>query len=304
MKNLELEKMLYDPTVSKIVVYILTILIIIGVSKFIKNYFRKKVASVSSRYQSQKIVSFASYLLIIIASVIIFTDKLGEVSVAFGVAGAGIAFALQEVIASFAGWFAITFNNFYRVGDRVKLGGIRGDVIDIGLLRTTMMEIGDWVDGDLYNGRTVRVLNSFIFKEPVFNYSGEYPFLWDEISIVVRSESDIAMTDKILNDSAAEVVEQYEIDSKEEWEKLVRKFMIEDARIDHMVTCLIDPSGIKFTLRYITNFKLRRITKDLLSRGILNKINDSNGAVELAVSTIELSTRPALELKMMNKTLS
>ncbi len=304
MNYVELEKWLFDPAVSKIVIYIITIVVIVGISRFIKTYFRKKVSSVSSRYQSQKVVSFLSYLLIVIASIVIFTDKLGEVSVAFGVAGAGIAFALQEVIASFAGWFAITFNNFYRVGDRVKLGGIRGDVIDIGLLRTTMMEIGDWVDGDLYNGRTVRLLNSFVFKEPVFNYSGEYPFLWDELSIVVRSESDIAITDEILKSSAKEVVEQFEIESKEEWKNLVRKFMIEDAQIDHMVTCLIDPSGIKFTLRYITNYKLRRKTKDLLTRTILKKINDSAGEVELAVSTLELSTRPALDLKVVDKALS
>ena len=69
-----------------------------------------------------------------------------------GVAGAGIAFALQEIIASFAGWFAIALSNFYRTGDRVQLGGIKGDVIDIGVLRTTLMEVGEWVKGDLYTG--------------------------------------------------------------------------------------------------------------------------------------------------------
>jgi len=81
----------------------------------------------------------------------IFSDKLGNLTVAFGVAGAGIAFALQEVIASIAGWVAVSFSNFYSVGDRVQLGGITGDVIDIGVLRTTLMETGQWVKGDQYN---------------------------------------------------------------------------------------------------------------------------------------------------------
>jgi small-conductance mechanosensitive channel len=63
----------------------------------------------------------------------------------------------------------------------VELGGIKGDVIDIGILRTTIMQIGEWVSGYQYNGRIVRVANSFVFKEPVFNYSAEFPFLWDEI---------------------------------------------------------------------------------------------------------------------------
>lgn len=85
----------------------------------------------------------------------------------FGVLGAGVAFALQEVIASVAGWIAQSFGRLYDVGDRIQLGGIKGDVIDIGVLRTTLMECGGWVNGDQYNGRVVRVANSFIFKEPV-----------------------------------------------------------------------------------------------------------------------------------------
>ncbi|MBP2284691.1 small-conductance mechanosensitive channel [Flavobacterium sp. CG_23.5] len=103
-----------------------------------------------------------------------------------GVAGAGIAFALQEVIASFVGWLAILFGNFYNTGDRVQLGGIKGDVMDIGVFRTTIMAIGQWVDGNLYTGRIVLIANSFVFKEPVFNYSGDFPFLWDEIKLPIQ----------------------------------------------------------------------------------------------------------------------
>jgi len=73
---------------------------------------------------------------------------------------------------------------------RIQLEGIRGDVIDIGILRTTLMECGDWVKGDNYNGRIVRIANSFVFKEPVFNYSGDFPFLWDKIMIPIKYGSD------------------------------------------------------------------------------------------------------------------
>ena len=130
--------------------------------------------------------------------VIVYSDKLGGLTVAFGVAGAGIAFALQEVIASFAGWLAIMFGSFYKTGDRVQLGGIKGDVMDIGVLRTTIMEVGQWVDGDLYNGRIVLVANSFVFKEPVYNYSGDFPFLWDEIKIPIQYGSNYEKTNEIL----------------------------------------------------------------------------------------------------------
>lgn len=66
-------------------------------------------------------------------------------------------------------------------------GGIIGDAIDIGVLRTTIMETGQWVKADQYNGRVVRVANSFVFKEPVFNYSGGFPLLLDEITLPERA---------------------------------------------------------------------------------------------------------------------
>lgn len=68
----------------------------------------------------------------------------------------------------------------------MQLSGIKGDEMDVNALRTTLIETGQWVDGDLYNGRIVRIANSFVFKEPVFNYSGDFPFLWDEIKIPVQ----------------------------------------------------------------------------------------------------------------------
>jgi small-conductance mechanosensitive channel len=129
---------------------------------------------------------------------IIFSAELGGLTVALGVAGAAIAFALQEAIVSIAGWFAISFAYFFKTGDRVKLGGIKGDVIDIGMLRSTIMEVGDWVQGDLCNGRIVRMSNSFVFKEPVFNYSCEFPFLWDKITVPITYGSDVKSTRTIL----------------------------------------------------------------------------------------------------------
>ena len=139
-------------------------------------------------------VTFLGYFTGSIAISMIFSASLGKMAVVFGVAGAGIAFALQEVIASLAGWVAISFGNIYNTGDRVQLGGIKGDVIDIGMLRTTMMEIGQWVNADLYNGRIVKIANSFVFKEPVFNYSGDFPFFWDEITVPIKYGCDYRLS--------------------------------------------------------------------------------------------------------------
>jgi small-conductance mechanosensitive channel len=172
----QIQSYLYNPTVGKIVTFLIGVAIIWILINLLQKKLFTKIKSNDNRYKAKKISSFIGYVLTIIFLTIVFSDKLGGFTVALGVAGAGIAFALQEVIASFAGWLAIMFGGFYNTGDRVQLGGIKGDVMDIGVLRTTIMETGQWVDGDLYNGRIVLIANSYVFKEPVFNYSGDFPF--------------------------------------------------------------------------------------------------------------------------------
>lgn len=173
----QIQKLLLNPTIVNIATLIIGVAIIWIIVKAMQKTLFAKIEDNDNRYHAKKISSFIGYMLTIILLIIIFSDKLSGLTVALGVAGAGIAFALQEVIASFAGWLVILFGGFYKTGDRVQLGGVRGDVMDIGVLRTTIMETGQWVDGDLYNGRIVLIANSYVFKEPVFNYSGIFNFV-------------------------------------------------------------------------------------------------------------------------------
>lgn len=142
---------------------------------------------------------------------------MGGLTVAFEVAGAGIAFALKEVIASYAGWLAIMFGNFHKTGDRVPLGRVKDDVMDIGVLRTTIMETGQWVDGDLYSGRIMLIANSYIFKEPVFNYSGDFPFLWDEIKIPIQFGSNYEKAKQIILRIGVEIGGDLNTESTAKW---------------------------------------------------------------------------------------
>jgi len=164
-----------NPWVVKFTIAFVGLLIIRGLMFLLRRSFAKYVVDSPTSYRVRKLVTIFGYFVVILFLAIVFKDRLGGLTVAIGVAGAGVAFALQEVIASVAGWAAIIFANFYSTGDRVQLGGIRGDVIDIGVLRTTLMELGEWVKGDQYTGRIVRIANSFVFKEPVFNYSSDFP---------------------------------------------------------------------------------------------------------------------------------
>lgn len=295
-----MEKFLYSLNVPEYfhnpVIILLWIVIIWIIVWFIKKQISKTHLGNDVQYKSKKAITFGGYLLVIIVIIIVYSSKLGGLTVALGVAGAGIAFALQEVIASFAGWLALLFGNFYKPGDRVQLGGIRGDVIDIGILRTTLMETGQWVDGDLYNGRIVRIANSYVFKEPVFNYSSDFPFLWDEIKIPIRFGSDHEKARAIFYQVVNEVTAAFTKEAIATWATMTNKYRVENAKTDPIVTLIFNDNWIEFTVRYVVDYKRRRIVKDQLFTTILNEIKQTNGSVTLASATFEVTGLPPLSI--------
>jgi small-conductance mechanosensitive channel len=150
-----LNNILVDPLAVKIIIIVIGLIIINLLVRFLQHLISGRFYSKGTYYSIRRGLTFFVYMASIILVLVVFINQLGNITVAFGVAGAGITFALQEVIISIAGWIALSFGQFYTIGDRIQLGGIKGDVIDISVLRTTVMEIGEWVKGDQYNGRIV-----------------------------------------------------------------------------------------------------------------------------------------------------
>ncbi len=293
-----INKYLYNNTVGKLVAVFIGVAIIWSIVNVLRKKFTTGIQDNSARYKTKKLISFAGYVVTILLITVVYSDKLGGFTVALGVAGAGIAFALQEVIASVAGWLAIVFGGFYKTGDRVQLGGIKGDVMDIGVLRTTIMETRQWVDGDLYNGRIVLIANSFVFKEPVFNYSGDFPFLWDEIKIPVQYGSNYEKAKAIILQAGMDVAGDLTLQSKEKWHSMQNKYRLEEAQTEPMVSLVANDNWVQFTLRYVVNYKKRRATKTELFTKILTAIEATNGEIKFASATFQLVDLPEIKVSV------
>ncbi len=295
--NEYLTRITQDPYAVRLIIAVVGVLIIYMAKNLIRMRLARFIKDKNNSYRTRKAINASGYLLIILLISIIYREYLGSLTVVFGIAGAGIAFALREVIVSVAGWLAILFSDIYKTGDRVLLGGIKGDVIDVSVIRTTIMEIGGWVEGDLYTGRIVRVANSFVFKEPVYNYSADFPFLWDEIKIPVRYGSNYDLAREMLYEAAHEVVGSYADEAKIHWDIMVGKFLIENATIKPMVIVGANDNWVEFTLRFVVDYKKRVVIKDQLFTKILEKVENSSGKVKLASSTFELVGVPPIEVK-------
>jgi small-conductance mechanosensitive channel len=289
---------LMNPTVGRLVVIGIGIALIWALVKFLKVRFTTRMEQADAKYRARKLLDLGGFVLVIVLLTVVYSERLGGLTMALGVAGAGIAFALQEVIASVAGWLAIMFAGFYRTGDRVQLGGVKGDVIDIGVLRTTIMEIGQWVDGDLYNGRIVLVANSFVFKEPVFNYSSDFPFLWDEIKVPVMFGSDYEEARELFGTVLDEVAGGLSDSSQAKWKGMVTKFMVEDARTQPWVTLVFNDNWVEYTLRYVVGYKNRRGTKDALFTRILKEVEATEGRIRFASATFQVVGVPPMDISI------
>jgi small-conductance mechanosensitive channel len=293
-----IEQWLANPWVIKFLVAFLGLVVIRLLVGVLRRSLPRYAADSQARYRVRKLITYVGYVVVVLFLALVFQDRLGGLTVVLGLAGAGVAFALQEVIVSLAGGIAIATGNFYHTGDRVKIGNTTGDVIDIGIMGTILMEVDDWVQADLPTGRLVRVANSMVFKEPIFNYSVDFPFLWDRIVFPVKYGTDHRLAREIFTRVLVEVVGEYTEYAKQVWTQIVKKYYIEETMIDPLVTLAFTDNWIELSGRFITDYRTRLRTADKIFTRLLEEIDKTQGQVGIASSTFELVHPPPLEVQL------
>jgi len=270
---------------AKCVAALIGIVLIYVTFRVLEETLPRRFGRSDERYKVRKFIVFSGYLTILLFLGLLFEDRLGRLSFAIGVVGAGVAVALQDVLASIAGAFSIGFSRLYTVGDRVQIGETRGDVIDIGLLRTTLMETGNWVSKDLYNGRLVRIPNSTVLKGTVFNYSQGFQFIWDEIKVQFTNSSDCQFAREMLLRVAKESIGDYLIEAQVSWKYISDNFRIANSSLEPIVTLVVNNALLEFGLCYVVDYTKRTAKQDELFTKIVGEVAKSNGRLQWASPT-------------------
>ena len=271
---------------AKCLAAIIGILIIHAIFHVLERTLPLRFGQADARYKVRKFIVFAGYFAILLFLSILFEDRLGRLSVTLGVVGAGVAVALQDVVASIAGAFSIGFSKLYTVGDRVQIGDTRGDVIDIGLLRTTVMETGNWVSKDLYNGRIVRVPNSIVLKVPIFNYSQGFRFIWDEIKVLFTTTTDCQLAREVLLRAAREAIGEYMIEAQTSWKVMSDYYRGANPPLEPTVALAVNAGSLEFTVSYVVDYAKRTAMQDKLFTKIVHEVANSNGRLAWAPSSV------------------
>ncbi len=276
----------------KCVAAVVGILLLHAAFRVLEQTLPQRFGRADARYKVRKFIAYSGFLSILLFLAILFEDRLGRLSLFLGIAGAGVAVALQDVLASIAGAFSIGFSKLYVVGDRVQIGDTRGDVIDIGLLRTTLLETGNWVSKDSYNGRLVRIPNSTVLKTSVFNYSQGFKFVWDEIKVVLTIDSDCQLAREMLLRVATEAVGEYMAEARISWEIISDNYQSVNPPLEPTVTLDVNAGSLEFGVSYVVDYDKRTAMQDKLFTRIVAEVANSNGRLEWASSSVTVINQP------------
>jgi small-conductance mechanosensitive channel len=240
----------------------------------------------------------------------IWFDDPTTLTTALGLITAGLAFALQKVVTAFAGYLVILRGKTFNVGDRIAMGGVRGDVIALGFTQTTIMEMGQppavqgadpamWVQSRQYTGRVVTVSNAKIFDEPVYNYTHEFPYLWEEMAIPIPYAADRDRVERILLEVAARhAVRSDELDATT-IDELKRRFFLERLGTQPRVFWRLTDNWLELTVRFVVRDRGIRDVKDAMSRDILRGLEAAG--IGLASASFEIVGLPAVRVALDEK---
>ena len=269
---------------------ILVVLLLWLIRLTIIKIVNKRTEDVRTRYIWRKTTTYVVAVVGILIIGRIWFIGFQTLTTFIGIFSAGLAIALKDAISNFAGWIYISWRRPFIVGDRIQIGDFAGDVIDINMFDFTLLEIGNWVKADQSTGRMLHIPNGKVFVEPVANYSQGFPFIWNEIPVLLSYESNWRKAKEILY----EIIEQHTMKLSQKAEQKIReaseKFLIYYKKLSPIIYTTTQASGILLTLRYLCPPRERRGSEDAIWREILSRFAEHDD-IELAYPTTRIYSR-------------
>ncbi|HXT15214.1 MAG TPA: mechanosensitive ion channel domain-containing protein [Gemmatimonadaceae bacterium] len=256
--------------------------------------------------QATHLLTLAGLVIVVLA---IWFSASSQLAMIGGWIAAGLAIALQRVVTAFAGYLIILRGNIFTVGDRIMIGGVRGDVIALGFMQTTVMEMSQaagekeddpsmWVHGRQYSGRLVRITNDKIFDVPVYNYTRDFPFMWEEMAIPIAYSDDYRVVERILLETAHKHTASIMAEATRQLSDLRGKyFLSEDPSVEPRVFLRLTDNWQELSLRFVAYPRGVRVLKDAMSREILAAMQQAG--IGVASGTYAIVQMPTLNVRQI-----
>lgn len=250
---------------------VVTILVLWISRRIVLAVVGRKVQDHSALYHWSKYSAYATAFVGVLLVGRQWFAGLGDLTTFLGLLTAGLAIALKDLVASFAGWIFIMWRRPFELGDRVEIGPHAGDVIDIRLFQFTLMEIGNWVHADQSTGRVIHLPNSRVLTDGLVNYNKGFLYIWNELPVLVTFESDWRKAKKILSEVVARHAEHLSPNAAAKVRNAAKRFLIKYDKLTPIVYTSVEDSGVLLTLRYLCDPKQRRSSSEEMWEGILGE---------------------------------
>jgi small-conductance mechanosensitive channel len=263
------------------VLWILLVLLVVYVADRLIDHLFRGAAAENKRVETlRSVVKFAAQAVGVIVILFIIFGMPSQTTTILGLAGAGLTVAMKDFIVAFFGWFVLMGKNGIRVGDWVEINGVGGEVAEVGLLKTVLLETGSWTDSGHPTGRRVSFVNSFAIEGHFFNFSTSGQWMWDELRVLVPSGKDpypvIDGIQKLVENETRANAKAAE----EEWQRATTRYRVQAFSAVPGINVQPTGGGIEVRVRYITRAYERHETRKRLYEAVVQLMHGKREAVK------------------------
>jgi small-conductance mechanosensitive channel len=284
----------------KILVAIIALILAWLFAKLIRKILQKLIGHWESSGAVITLVVISIWLFSIGVALSVVAGDIRALVGSLGLIGLALSWSLQTPIESFTGWLLNSFQGYYRVGDRISVGEVFGDVYRIDFLTTTVWEIGapyrpGFVQAEQPTGRLVTFPNNEILSGTVVNLTGDFPFVWDELAVQIANESDVKYAMEVLEKIALDLLGNYMMDPAKLYAQILKRAGLNDEVPEKpQVFLSMNDSGTDIILRYLVGARERRKWKSELSIRITEELNKPEYADKI------ISVYPRQQVQFIN----
>jgi small-conductance mechanosensitive channel len=248
--------------------------------RFIEHLFTGVTAENKRIDTLRAVVKFAAQAAGAIAILFIILGMPTQTTTVLGLAGAGLTVAMKDFIVAFFGWFVLMGSNGIRVGDWVEIDGVGGEVVEIGLLKTILLETGSWADAGHPTGRRVSFVNSFAIEGHFFNFTTSGQWMWDELQVLIPAGQDPYPIIDGIQKLVEKETEANAASAETEWQQASARYRVKTLSAVPGISVVPTGAGIEVHVRYITRACERHESRKRLYTAVVELMHGKREAVK------------------------
>lgn len=272
----------YQVTLSIFAIFLIWLVRFIAI-----RIINRKLPEDEAQYKWRKNLTYIAVFIGFLVVGRIWFEGLQSIATFLGLLSAGLAIALRGPVTDFAGWIFLLWRKPFDVGDRIQIADTKGDVIDIRVFKFTVLEIGNWVHADQSTGRVVHIPNHKVFDDSLANYTSDFEFIWNELEVLVTFESNWKKAKNILQEIADKHLEDYVTEAQNQVRRAKKSYLIHYRYLTPTVYTDVQDSGIRLTIRHLSNPRRRRSLGQSIWEDILDRFSEHDD-IDLAYPTMRI----------------